>query len=234
MPDVTIYQHLFFDLDHTLWDFESNSEQVLTFLFDKYGLRTQYDISREEFIVRYHEINAKMWQQFHRNEISRSELRSARFAMTLAALGVKAPRLAHLLADEYLELLPRQKQLLPDACMVLDYLKTKYRLHLITNGFEKVQRSKLFHACLESYFDHIFISEEIGYKKPEPEIFEYALRSAGAKKTQSLMIGDDWDADIMGALQFGMEAIYFNPSGKTVSHNHVIQIRALKQLMHLL
>ncbi len=231
---MAIYQHLFFDLDHTLWDFESNSGQVLSLLFDKYTLREKYGITKEQFITLYHEINAEMWQRFHRNEISRSELRFSRFAMTLATFGVKAPQLVSHLADEYLELLPRQKQLLPDACTVLDYLKKKYRLHLITNGFNQVQRSKLFHACLESYFDHIFISEEIGYKKPEPEIFEYALRGAGALKNRSLMIGDDWEADILGALRFGIQAIYFNPSGKMISHNQVIQITALRQLMQLL
>lgn len=228
------YKHIFFDLDHTLWDFETNSQQVLSQLFRDHKLKEEYGISEPEFISKYAEINAAMWDRFHRNEISRDELRVSRFGKTFKFFGVYAPELENVFPEKYLELLPRQNRLFPDAYQVLDYLKLKYRLHLITNGFEKVQRSKLFHACLEPYFDVIVISEITGFKKPEPEIFQFALDHAKAKAEESVMIGDDITADIEGALNFGMDAVFFNPAGKPYENPKAKQIKDLKELLVLL
>lgn len=227
------YHHLFFDLDHTLWDFETNSHIVLSRLFNEYDLQRDFNLSEKEFISKYSEINADMWNRFHHNEISRDELRVSRFGKTFEYFGIRAPELEKIFPEKYLELLPQQNQLFPDAYQVLDYLKPKYKLHLITNGFEKVQRSKLFHSCLEPYFDVLVISEITGFKKPEPEIFQYALNSASANKEDSVMIGDDITADIEGALNFGMDAIFFNPSEKPIEIPKAVQIKELKELMSL-
>lgn len=226
--------HLFFDLDHTLWDFESNSRQSLSRLFQEYKMQENFRIDEQAFISKYTEINANMWDRFHRNEISREELRISRFGKTFEYFGIVSPELEREISEKYLELLPLQKRVFPDAYHVLDYLKTKYRLHLITNGFEKVQRSKLYHSSLEPYFEVVVISELTGYKKPEPEIFEYALYHARAEKEESLMIGDDWVADIEGALNFGMDAIFFNPEKKPVILKSAKQISELSELKSLL
>ncbi len=226
-------KHLFFDLDHTLWDFELNSQQVLSRLFNEHNLKEMFHLSEKEFISKYSEINADMWNRFHRNEISRDELRVSRFGRTFQHFGIQSPELEKIFPEKYLEFLPQQNRLFPDAYQVLDYLKQKYRLHLITNGFEKVQRSKLFHACLEPYFDVIVISELTGYKKPEPEIFQYAIIHAEANKEESVMIGDDLTADIEGALNFGMGAVFFNPAEKPFENPKAIQIKELKELMNL-
>ena len=180
MKRKTNYRHLFFDLDHTLWDFETNSQQVLSRLFIEHNLEGNYNITEKDFISKYSEINADMWNRFHRNEISRDELKVSRFGKTFEYFGIQAPALEKIFPERYLELLPQQNRLFPDAYQVLDYLKPKYKLHLITNGFEKVQRSKLFHSCLEPYFEVMVISELTGFKKPEPGIFQYALENAGA------------------------------------------------------
>lgn len=226
-------KHIFFDLDHTLWDFETNSQQVLSRLFNEHNLQIEFGLSEQEFISKYSEINAGMWNMFHRNEISRDELRVSRFGKTFQHFGIHAPELEKMFPEIYLELLPQQNRLFPDAYEVLDYLKPKFGLHLITNGFEKVQRSKLFHSCLEPYFDVIVISELTGYKKPEPEIFQFALDHAKSTKQESVMIGDDLTADIEGALNFGMNAIYFNPNGKPFENGKVKQIKELKELISL-
>ncbi len=233
MKSKSNYRHLFFDLDHTLWDFETNSHHVLSRLFSEYNLQEDFSLSEKEFISKYSEINAEMWNRFHRNEISRDELRVSRFGKTFQYFGIEAPELEKIFPEKYLELLPQQNQLFPDAYQVLDYLKPKYKLHLITNGFEKVQRSKLFHSCLEPYFDVLVISEITGFKKPEPEIFQYALNSASANKEDSVMIGDDITADIEGALNFGMDAVFFNPAEKPFVIPEAVQIKELKELMSL-
>lgn len=226
--------HLFFDLDHTLWDFETNSQQVLSRLFAEHDLQAKYGLTEQDFISRYSEINADMWNRFHRSEISRDELRVSRFEKTFQYFGIQSSELEKLFPEKYLDLLPQQNRLFPDAYQVLDYLKPKYQLHLITNGFEKVQRSKLFHSCLEPYFDVIVISEVTGFKKPEPEIFRFALTKARASKEESVMIGDDLIADIEGALNFGMDAVFFNPNEKVFDNKRAIQIKALKELMEFL
>ncbi len=233
MNNRKAYRHIFFDLDHTLWDFETNSQHVLSRLFNEYNLQNDYHLSEKDFISKYSEINADMWNRFHRNEINRDELRMSRFGKTFQYFGIQSPELEKLFPEKYLELLPVQNRLFPDAYKVLDYLKPKYNLHLITNGFEKVQRSKLFHSCLEPYFDVIVISEYTGYKKPDPEIFQYALHHAGANKEESIMIGDDLTADIEGALNFGMDAIFFNPSEKSFENLKVIRVKELKELICL-
>lgn len=234
MKPLKTYRHIFFDLDHTLWDFETNSQSVLSLLFSEYHLKEHFGVSEKQFISKYSEINADMWNRFHRNEISRDELRVSRFGKTFRYFGIHSPALEKIFPEQYLELLPQQNQLFPDAYRVLDYLKTKYKLHLITNGFEKVQRSKLFHSCLEPYFDVLVISELTGYKKPEPEIFEYALHHAKAIKEESVMIGDDLTADIEGALNFGMDAVFFNPAERPFENQNALQIKELKELMYLL
>jgi len=231
---VNPYQHLFFDLDHTLWDFEANSNAVLSLLYDEYQLQIRAGFTKEQFIMVYKRINGAMWDAFHRGEISREELRYSRFGKTFRQLDFTSAELEEQFPIRYLELLPSQKRVFPDAFRVLAYLKSKYKLHLITNGFAIVQRTKLSESGLGTYFDVIVISELTGFKKPDREIFEYALDHAQATAGTSLMIGDDPLADIRGALDFGMKAVFFNPHKDKLVPEGAIEINELKQLMDLL
>lgn len=228
------YRHLFFDLDHTLWDFEKNSRETLLDLYDKHNLREKGISSVEDFISKYFEINYRMWDLYHKNKIDRTTLRSIRFEKTFSHFKVDDGHLVKSFPDEYLEILPTKKNLFPDATDILDYLKNKYNLHLITNGFEHVQWAKLNSSGLKKYFCEIIISDKTGFKKPEKEIFDFAMTSASAQVEECIMIGDDMEADIKGARNAGWDTVYFNPG--EIDHNEEVtfEIISLKQLKDFL
>ena len=230
------YQHIFFDLDHTLWDFEKNSRETLADLFEEMRLSERGIRSFEEFHHTYSHHNAIFWDRFRKGYINRTELRWKRMWRTLVDFGLADEGLAHRLSDRYLEVLPTKKHLFGDTIETLDYLSGKaYPLHLITNGFEQTQHLKLRHSGLAGYFTHVITSEAAGIMKPHVAIFEYALEKAGAKAHQCIMIGDTLDADILGANNAGIDTVYFNPAVPAegpIRPTYVIE--ALKELKKLL
>lgn len=198
---------VFFDLDHTLWDFEKNSALAFATIFDKHRVA----VDQARFLEYYVPINLKYWEQFRKEHITREELRYGRLREAFDLVQYPAnDALIHLLADEYIHYLPHHNHLFEGAIELLDYLEPKYKLHIITNGFSEVQGHKISNSKIGRYFQTITDSEMAGVKKPNPKIFEYALRSANAKKESSIMIGDCIDADVRGALNFGLDAILFN------------------------
>jgi len=207
-----MYKHLFFDLDRTLWDFEKNSHEVLQELYHYYNLQHHGITSVEDFIIRYKINNEKLWDLYRNNLIEKDSLRDERFRLTLNEYGVSDHDLAAKLGLDYILLCPKKTHLFPYVHFTLDYLKNKYKLHIITNGFDEVQHQKIEHNNLSHYFDQIITSEQVGYKKPNKEIFEFSLQKASAKASESLMIGDDLLADIYGAKNVGMHQVYFNPN----------------------
>jgi putative hydrolase of the HAD superfamily len=226
------YKHLFFDLDHTLWDFDRNSKEVLHELFEKHSLN-DHGISAEEFITHYIKINHEMWNLYHLNKIDRDTLRTIRFEKTFTHFKIKDQKIIGAFPDDYLQLLPSKKHLFPQATEVLSYLKNKYELHLITNGFEQVQFAKLNGSGLTEYFKEIIISEKTGYKKPDKEIFLHALLVSSADISESIMIGDDLEADIKGAINAGMDVIFFNPDNKTHEEKVAYEISSLVELTNI-
>ncbi len=221
--------HLFFDLDHTLWDFEKNSDKTFEFLFKKH----QIPCDLEKFLYYYRNINVSYWERYRKNEVSKEVLKTGRLNDTFDKIKVSiSDELIQLLAEEYLLYLPKNNHLFEGTIETLTYLKNKYHLHLITNGFNEVQYEKIKNSNLEPYFEQIITSEDIGVKKPDPAIFDFALKKANATKKESVMIGDNWEADVMGALQFGMKAIYFNPENKIVGES-ITSISSLLELKKL-
>ncbi len=217
-------KHIFFDLDHTLWDFEKNSELTFKMLLQKHNI----DVDFDKFIELYIPINAKYWEMYRKDEISQTQLRYGRLEETFDLIGYQFNNeLIDLLSHDYIENLPKFNHLFEGAIEILDYLKTNYNLHIITNGFEEVQNHKINNSGISHYFLTITNSEKSGAKKPNPIIFNHALQLAKATKQNSVMIGDCIDADVNGALDFGMSAIYFNEHQKTVSS-------AIHQISHLL
>ncbi|MDV6168301.1 YjjG family noncanonical pyrimidine nucleotidase [Flavobacterium sp. DG1-102-2] len=215
---------VFFDLDHTLWDFEKNSAIAFQTIIEKYGL----GISHNEFNAHYSPINAKYWKLYRDGEITQQDLRYGRLKDTFDLLDFKvSDNLLHIVSEEYIELLPVNSHLHDGTVEILEYLKSKYSLHIITNGPDKVQELKLRNSNLIHYFDTITNSELAGCKKPHAGIFEYALNLAKAEKSQSVMIGDCIEADVQGALDFGLDAIFYN------EHKHEVS-SAIKQVNHLL
>ena len=221
---------IFFDLDHTLWDFDKNSELA----FDKIFRNQHPTINTVQFVEIYAPINQACWKLYQVDKISHEELRYKRLKDSFDALN-------YLISDEqinqmsidYITYLPENNKLFDGASEVLDYLNLKYKLHIITNGFAEVQYKKLHNSGISKYFISVTNSEMAGVKKPNPKIFEYALSKANAAKQNSIMIGDCIDADVNGALDFGIDAILFNES-KIEIPAHIKQVNHLMELKNYL
>jgi len=223
-------KHIFFDLDHTLWDFEKNSALTFKYVFEKYGI----DVPYERFIELYVPINAKYWKLFRDDKITQEELRYGRLREAFELAGYDAaPDMLKVLSEEYVANLPNFNHLYEGAIEILEYLKPKYCLHIITNGFHQVQAGKLKNSNLEQYFETITNSDMAGCKKPNPVIFEFALNAAKAEKHCSIMVGDCIEADVQGALDCGIGAIYFNEH-KLDAPRSIIQVNHLLELKNLL
>lgn len=220
----SIIKDVFFDLDHTLWDFDKNSELTFATIFNK----SHPAIETKEFIEKYVPINQACWKLYQYDKITHGELRYNRLKHSFDALNYTiSDEEIETIAQEYIQRLPENNHLFDGTFEVLDYLNQKYKLHIITNGFAEVQFKKLNNSNIGSYFQTITNSEMAGVKKPNPIIFEYALDLAKAKKENSIMIGDSLEADVLGALDAGFDAIYFNESKLEVEQN-------IKQINHLL
>jgi putative hydrolase of the HAD superfamily len=228
------YKHIFFDLDHTIWDFDKNAEEALHELYGIYKLKELGLHSAGLFIETYTRHNHRLWAEYHVGKITKAELRDARFKQTFLDMGLHPDVIPAGFEDAYVKLCPTKTNLFPDAHETLQYLQSKYTLHLISNGFRESQDVKISRTNIGGYFQHIVISEEIGINKPDKAIFEHALNLAGATKSESLMIGDSLEADVRGALDFGMDAIYFNPAGLEKPDDIPVQINHLKELMKML
>jgi YjjG family noncanonical pyrimidine nucleotidase len=221
---------VFFDLDHTLWDFDKNSVLAFDKIFSKY----HPTINTHEFVTIYAPINQALWKLFQVDKITHEQLRYQRLKQTLDSIGYKISNEdIELISEKYIEYLPDNNLLFDGAIDVLDYLKPKYNLHIITNGFAEVQQRKLVASRLNCYFKTITNSEIAGVKKPHATIFEYALNAANSNKESAVMIGDCIEADVLGALQFGMKAILFDEKNH-YKKNDVQKITHLRELKILL
>tara|TARA_B100000900_G_C20580478_1_gene717309 strand:+ start:613 stop:1305 length:693 start_codon:yes stop_codon:yes gene_type:complete len=227
-------KHVFFDLDRTIWDFETNAYKTLLELYQDHALNEKGISDVDVFINNYKTHNENLWKLYRDGEIEKDVLRSRRFKLTLQDFGNNDDCLAIDLGNQYVQKCPLKTHVFPFTYEVLDYLNDKYHLHIITNGFEEVQYVKLEQSKLLHYFEQVVTSEQVGVKKPNPEIFRYALVKAFCKPNESIMIGDDLPVDILGAKAMGMHQVYFNP--KKIAHQESIdfEISCLSQLQELL
>jgi len=228
------YTHIFFDLDRTLWDFDANSYESLLEICDNHNLNERGVLDYEEFIRIYKGHNTRLWDLYNDDKITQKDLRRERFQRTLSDFGIHDFRLAEDIGEEYIEVCPRKSKLFAYTIEILDYLKEKYTLHIITNGFHKTQHIKLEYSNLKQYFNQIITSEKTGFKKPNPKIFEYALELAHAKKTESIYIGDNLAVDILGCQNSGIDGMYFNPKKRPHAENIRYEIFCLSQIMEIL
>ncbi|HQE33843.1 noncanonical pyrimidine nucleotidase, YjjG family [Flavobacterium alvei] len=215
---------VFFDLDHTLWDFEKNSALAFETVFKMQDLA----INMTEFLQFYVPINREYWERYRKDEISQKQLRFGRLKDTFDLMRFEIEDdLIVTLSEQYIHYLPKFNHLFDGTIEILDYLKAKYSLHIITNGFAEIQENKLNNSYITHYFKTITNSEMAGVKKPNSLIFDYALNLAKAKKENSIMIGDCIEADVQGALDAGLDAVFFN-------ENNVSVPQTIKQVNHLL
>jgi putative hydrolase of the HAD superfamily len=223
-------KHIFFDLDHTLWDFDLNSKLAYKQIFDEYNISLDLD----RFISIYEPLNLQFWRMFRENKISKEDLRYQRLktAFDACEFEVSDERI-NLFADLYIDYLPNNNHLFDGCIELLDQLQKRYQLHLITNGFNGVQQDKVKNAGLCKYFNVVLTAETAGIKKPAPQIFHQALEMAGATVENSIMIGDSYEADIKGAQNVGLSTIWFHTTDQEIPENEIV-VHRLKDIYPLL
>lgn len=223
-------RHIFFDLDRTLWDFEGNSAATLTELFHEMELGPAGVPGPAEFIRNYTEKNDLCWELYRQDKMGKDRLRTERFVMALETFGINDPVLSEEMGRRYIDRSPLKTGLLPNALETLAYLRDRYTLHIITNGFEEVQHIKLEQSGLRPFFDTVTTSERAGCKKPERQIFLHALATGKAHTFDSLMVGDDLEIDVYGAREAGMKAILFQPDTEAEKTEGIHTVHDLKTL----
>ena len=231
----TKYKHLFFDLDNTLWSFDKNSKETLRELFVGYNLDLYFS-SFEEFYVSYKKKNEELWVLYGGGKIDKQFLNVERFEAIFREAGLPILSQAATMADDYLQLVKTKTHLMPFTLHVLDYLREKgYQMHIISNGFSEVQYFKINNSGLKPYFASIYLSETVKKHKPDKLFFDYAIKSSNARKTESLVIGDNWQADIFGGRNAGIDQAFYNISNeKEMPFAPTYEITSLEELKLIL
>ena len=230
------YKHIFFDLDHTLWDHNTNSRLALEEVFEAFNLQEIGVTSSQDFYSTFTDINFSLWDKYEAGQISQPELRYQRFRLIFNQLGVKNQEICDTVSDSYMDISTKKSTLLPNAHEILTYLHPKYPMHIITNGFDDVQSVKMEAGKITHFFSEIITSQNSGYKKPDARIFEYALKKINALPHECVMIGDIFPSDIVGATRAGIDAVFFNPDQRNqdISIKPKYEIRDLVELRGIL
>jgi putative hydrolase of the HAD superfamily len=231
---MNIIKDIFFDLDRTLWDFDKNSESALRIIYEELKL-DNYSSSFDQFIAVYRDINARFWKDYGEGKIDKIQLRNGRFTETLKEFKIENQAMGKTMGDRYLQLSPFQTHLFPSTKEVLTELKERdYRLHIITNGFKEVQFTKLENSGIFHFFDDVLCSEEVGESKPHPLVFQGALKRTNARADQSIMIGDDFRADVIGAENAGIRGVLFDPEKKYSENSNIERVEHLEEVPPLI
>lgn len=223
-------KHIFFDLDHTLWDYETSSDETLNELWSSYELQ-QWDIPLDSFENKFSRVNAEMWDRFNEGKLSKDAIREERFPRIFDSFGVDDKQVALDMQVDYIGVCPTKPYLIEGARDLLDVLFGKYELYIITNGFEEIQGTKMKSGGLDKYFNIVISSGLVGYQKPEKEIFEHALSLARAEVPESLMIGDNPVSDIEGAYRAGIDQVFLNPNGQKCAVQPTLEVKSLRDLI---
>ena len=229
------YKDLFFDLDHTLWDFELNSKETMQELYINHKIAALGITDFDAFFNIYTAHNHRLWDRYAKGFIKQEELRWKRIYLSLLDFKIANEQLSRDMSVEFLQILPTKKKLFPHTIEILNYLKEKdYKMHLITNGFESVQMQKIKNANIAHYFTEVVTSETSNSLKPNKEIFEFALKTTNATLSESIMIGDNETADIQGGINIGMDTVFVNHLNVAPTIPATYTITHLKELEALL
>lgn len=215
-------EHIFFDLDHTLWDYDRNSRETLLEIYEQFGL-AESNMTERKFLKTFYQVNDQLWKKYNKKLVDREYIKTQRFKEIFSKLGIDGDQ-SNAASDYYISHCSKKTHLMPDALMALNYLFEKYELHIITNGFLHAQNEKLKNTGIAKYFKVVTTSECADARKPDSDIFEYSLNQAGATQSNSVMIGDNPLTDIYGARKHGLKTVFYDPSGKKRSlADYVIQ-----------
>lgn len=228
------YSQLFFDLDHTLWDYEENARETLEELFQRFDLSSIIDSSDQHFIEVFFKVNDSLWDQFDKGHIHRSVIRNERFERVFSEFGVNNSKVAQEINRDFIAECPHKTNVVPGAFELLSELKPGCGIHIVTNGFKEIQHIKLSKSGLDKYIDKVFISEEVGARKPEPFFFEFSLGEVDCTPRESLVIGDNLNTDIKGARDYGIDQVFYNPKKLKHTENVTWEISHLSQMLDLL
>ncbi|MDN3668946.1 YjjG family noncanonical pyrimidine nucleotidase [Echinicola jeungdonensis] len=228
------YRHLFFDLDHTLWDYNRNVQESLAELYEIYALLELGVASKLEFYKAFSHVNDGLWENFNKGKIDKSTLRKVRFKMIFELLGLEKITVPKEMEADFLHRTSTKPHLFPHSKEILAYLQAKYELHIITNGFNESQSLKLNSSGLTSFFDLVVTAETTGHKKPDKRIFEFAISRLGTQAGECLMIGDNPSSDILGAKNAQIDQVFFNPRNRDCDPEPTYTITELKELEYLL
>jgi YjjG family noncanonical pyrimidine nucleotidase len=228
------YKCIFFDLDHTLWDYEMNARETLVELFNEFKLEAKGVTDAESFYQQFKIVNLALWDLYDRELVSQQYIRIERFKRILDHFCCYHEKLSNDLSDEYLSRCPTKTNLIPHANEILEYLFANYRLTVVTNGFEEIQNVKLSSGNLHRFFDHIITSQKAGHRKPSQKIFEYAMNANSVKCCEVVMIGDNLVTDVGGARGASIDTIFFNPDRITHTSQMNHEISCLSELKKIL
>lgn len=224
-------QHIFFDLDNTLWDFNHNSREAIGELYETFSLGDHTQVKREAFVERYLFHNERYWELYRENRVSKSRLRIARFEAVLSEAGIDPKPMARSMCDTYMQECPKKTTLVDGAVEILTSLKPDYELHILSNGFTEAQHMKLRCSGIDHFFNEVITSERASSRKPQSRIYEYAMKLTGALPEASIMIGDHVNIDVVGALSAGWQAVHYNPEGEQHAYTSVAHLSELSGLL---
>lgn len=228
------YKNIFFDLDDTLWAFSENSRDTFEETYMKHNFDAYFD-SFEHYYALYLKRNVELWEEYAEGKVTKDSLNEQRFFYPLQAVGVNNPDLAKQFSEDFFSVVPTKAKLMPHAKEVLEYLAPHYNLYILSNGFRELQSKKMCASGIDCYFKKIVLSEDIGILKPYPEIFHFALSATQSELRETVMIGDNWKADITGARGVGMDQIFYNIEGREeFPFKATGVIRGLKELLEVL
>lgn len=229
-----MYKSLFIDLDDTVWAFSQNAEDTFREVYQLFGFDRYFE-SFEQYYFLYKKRNAELWIEYGNGEITKEELNEKRFAYPFRAIGIENPELFRDYSETFFARIPLKNKLMPHAREALDYLAGRYRLFVLSNGFRELQEQKMRSAGVLDYFEKVILSEDIGVHKPHLDLFHFALSAAHTQQKEALMIGDSWEADIVGAREAGIHQLYYNPSGRIgLTFNPTFEIRDWKEVTAIL
>jgi len=228
------YQHVFFDLDHTLWDYDRNVNESLSELYELHKLQTLGIQTFEVFLASFLHVNFQLWDWYNVGKIDKLNLRKERFPRIFTHAGGDAQTIPLDFEEDFMSRTSSKPHVFPHSKEILTYLKAKYRLHVITNGFDESQAKKLKSSGLDQFFELVVTSETTGFRKPDPRIFQYAMEQLSTGPEHCLMVGDNPLSDILGAQQAEIDQVFFNPEGKTTDLKPTYEISHLQELQDLL